>query len=52
MQLIFHMKRYKTMLDKFAERQKRQGAFSSRENPFEKFQFKDIVNSASLMQDS
>lgn len=39
------------MLDKFAERQKKQGAFSNKENPFEKFQFKDIVNTATALKD-
>ena len=44
------MKRYKTILSKIEERQK-QLPGNTKENPFEKFQFKDIVKTASGMQD-
>ena len=50
MQLIFHMKRYKLMLDKFTARQKASG-MPPKENPFEKIDFKEMVNIAQVTSD-
>lgn len=48
MQLIFHMKRFKTILKKIEQRSKN---LQNTTNPFEKLNFKDIVNTSTLIQD-